>query len=126
VVLLSGLRWLLPLAALLGAMVAGPARAALQRGQASWYGQFHEGRLMANQRPFRMTQATVAHRTLPLGTMVELRNLENGRMAKAEVTDRGPYVRGRVLDVSRAIAERLHMVHPGTAPVEIRVLAQGD
>ena len=78
---------------------------------------------MANQQPFRMAHATVAHRTLPLGTVVEVRNLENGRTAEAEVTDRGPYVRGRVLDVSKAVAERLDMIEPGTVPVEIRVLA---
>ena len=81
---------------------------------------------MANQRPFRMTRATVGHRTLPLGTVVEVRNAENGRTAQAEVTDRGPYVRGRVLDVSKAVAERLDMLLPGTAPVEIRVLSSGD
>ncbi|MBV8913147.1 MAG: septal ring lytic transglycosylase RlpA family lipoprotein [Acetobacteraceae bacterium] len=81
---------------------------------------------MANQRPFRMERATVAHRSLPLGTVVEVRNLENGRTAEAEVTDRGPYVRGRVLDVSKAVAEQLDMLHPGTAPVEIRVLARAD
>ena len=77
---------------------------------------------MANQQPFQMMQATVAHRTLPLGTMVEVRNLENGRTAQAEVTDRGPYARGRVLDVSKGLARRLDMLHAGTAPVEIRVL----
>jgi rare lipoprotein A len=69
-----------------------------------------------------MMQATVAHRTLPLGTVVEVRNLANGRTAQAEVTDRGPYARGRVLDVSKGVAQRLDMLHPGTAPVEIRVL----
>jgi rare lipoprotein A len=118
----SRCQWTLPLGALLGVLVAGSSLAAPQRGQASWYGRFHEGRLMANQRPFRMMDATVAHRTLPLGTMVEVRNLTNGRVAEAEVTDRGPYVRGRVLDVSKGVAEQLDMVQPGTAPVEIRVL----
>lgn len=77
---------------------------------------------MANRRPFRMMRATVAHRTLPLGTVVEVRNLDNGRTVKAEVTDCGPYARGRVLDVSKGVAQSLAMLHPGTAPVEIRVL----
>ena len=79
---------------------------------------------MANQQPFHMNQPTVAHRTLPLGTVVEVRNLQNGLSAEAEVTDRGPYVRGRILDVSKAIAERLGMLEDGTAPVEILVIAR--
>ena len=114
---------MLPLATLLFAAFVSPTLAARpQRGEASWYGEFHQGKPMANQRPFRMAQATVAHRTLPLGTVVEVRNLRNGRKAKAEVTDRGPYARGRVLDVSKGIARRLDMLRPGVAPVEIRVV----
>ena len=117
-------RWRLPLAGLLCTLAATQAFAA-QRGRASWYGRFHEGKLMANQQPFHMNEPTVAHRTLPLGTVVEVRNLENGLVAEAEVTDRGPYVRGRVLDVSKAVAQQLDMVDGGTAPVEIRVLPRG-
>src|SRR4051794_69712 len=93
-------------AAVLFISMAGAGQAAAQRGQASWYGRFHEGKIMANHQPFRMLQATVAHRTLPLGTIVEVRNLANGRVAQAEVTDRGPYARRRVLDVSKAVADR--------------------
>lgn len=119
-------RWGWPLAAVLCASVAGPVAAAPQRGEASWYGEFHQGKPMANQRPFRMMQATVAHRTLPLGTVVEVRNLKNGRTVRAEVTDRGPYARGRVLDVSKGLARRLDMVHSGTAPVEVRVLRRKE
>ena len=119
--------WALSLAALLCTSLAGPVLAAPpQRGEASWYGEFHQGKPMANQRPFQMARATVAHRTLPLGTLVEVRNLGNGRAVRAEVTDRGPYARGRVLDVSKGLARRLDMLHPGTAPVEIRVLQRGD
>lgn len=117
--------WALPLAAMICLAHAEPGHAATLRGQASWYGRFHEGKLMANQRPFRMSNPTVAHRTLPLGTLVEVRNLENGRTVEAEVTDRGPYVRGRMLDVSKAVAEQLDMLEPGTAPVEVRVLSPG-
>lgn len=118
--------WVWPLAALLCASFAGPVAAAPQRGEASWYGEFHQGKPMANQRPFRMMQPTVAHRTLPLGTVVEVRNLRNGRKVRAEVTDRGPYARGRVLDVSKGLARRLDMLHSGTAPVEIRVLRRKE
>lgn len=119
-------RWTLPLVAVLCTSFAGSVVASPQRGEASWYGEFHQGKPMANQHPFRMMQATVAHRTLPLGTVIEVRNLDNGRTARAEVTDRGPYARGRVLDVSKGLAQRLDMLHPGTAPVEIRVLARAD
>src|SRR3954453_22438745 len=108
---MSPQQWQFALAGLLCIVTATPISAAqpsmAQRGQASWYGEFHEGKLMANQRPFRMEEATVAHRTLPLGTLVEVRNLKNGRSVHAEVTDRGPYVRGRMLDVSKAVAEEL-------------------
>src|SRR3954462_4461658 len=118
-----------PLAGLLCTIAVTPISAAQpsvgQRGQASWYGEFHEGKLMANQRPFRMDEATVAHRTLPLGTLIEVRNLKNGRFVDAEVTDRGPYVRGRMLDVSKAVAEELDMLEGGTAAVEIRVIQLG-
>lgn len=122
--------WALPLAALVCTTVAEPVAAAsqrgAQRGEASWYGEFHQGKPMANRRPFRMMQATVAHRTLPLGSVVEVHNLRNGRKARAEVTDRGPYARGRVLDVSKGMAQRLDMLRPGTAPVEIRVLRRQE
>ena len=123
---MSRQRWQFALAGLLCTLAVTPISAAQlsvgQRGQASWYGEFHEGKLMANQRPFRMDEATVAHRTLPLGTLIEVRNLKNGRFVDAEVTDRGPYVRGRMLDVSKAVAEELEMLEGGTAAVEIRVI----
>jgi rare lipoprotein A len=75
-----------------------------QVGQASWYGGFHHGRKMANGKPFNMYANTVAHRTLPLGTVVQVINRSNGRSVTATVTDRGPYAKRRVLDVSRGIA----------------------
>jgi rare lipoprotein A len=126
---MSRQRWQFALAGLLCTIAVTPISATQlsvgQRGQASWYGEFHEGKLMANQRPFRMDEATVAHRTLPLGTLIEVRNLKNGRFVDAEVTDRGPYVRGRMLDVSKAVAEELEMLEGGTAAVEIRVIQLG-
>jgi rare lipoprotein A len=123
---MSRQRWQFALAGLLCTIAATPISAAqvsaAQRGQASWYGEFHEGKLMANQQPFRMDEATVAHRSLPLGTLIEVRNLRNGRTIDAEVTDRGPYVRGRMLDVSKGVAEELDMLDGGTTAVEIRVI----
>jgi rare lipoprotein A len=91
-------------------------------GVASFYGVRHHGRMKANGAPFDMMSATVAHRDLPLGTEIQIRNLANGRTARAVVTDRGPYVDGRALDVSLGVARRLDMQQSGLARVEIRVL----
>lgn len=103
-----------------------PTRHSIQNnqvGQASWYGGFHHGRLMANGKRFNMYANTVAHRTLPLGTVVTVTNRNNGRSVTATVTDRGPYAKQRVLDVSRGIANKLDMLKTGTASVEISVMS---
>lgn len=93
-----------------------------QRGVASWYGpQFH-GRHTANGEVYDMHGLTAAHRTLAFGTWVRVTNLDNGRSVDLRINDRGPFIKGRVLDVSYAAAQRLEMVGPGTARVEIRVL----
>lgn len=105
-------------------LVATPALAQ-ERGTASWYGGRHHGRKMANGRRFNQHAPIVAHRRLPLGSKVEVCNLRNGRCVRATVTDRGPYVKGRVLDVSRGLARRLDMLETGTAPVEITMLEVG-
>lgn len=90
-----------------------------QRGVASWYGPSHHGKRTASGAPFDMNGLTAAHRTLPLGTRIEVENLGNGRKVTVTVNDRGPYVRGRVLDLSRAAAQRLDFKDDGTAPVRI-------
>jgi rare lipoprotein A len=65
---------------------------------------------------------TAAHRTLPFGTLVKVKNLENGREAVVRITDRGPYIRGRVIDLSEAAARQIGIFHEGVASVEITVL----
>lgn len=95
---------------------AGPARAA-ECGQASWYGERHHGRLMANGRPFNMGALTAAHKTMPLGTVLRVANPRNGRSVKVTITDRGPFIRGRDLDLSKAAAARLGMVQQGVGEV---------
>lgn len=111
-------------ALLAASLLAGaPAEAGdRQTGVASWYGGRHHGRLTASGQRFDKNAATVAHPTLPLLTIVRIRNLATGAVATAEVTDRGPYVRGRIIDVSEGLARRLDMRRSGTAPVEVRVL----
>lgn len=91
----------------------------VQRGDASYYHPRFHGRRMANGERFDMHSDSAASRTLPLGTTAIVRNLETGQMAMVEIEDRGPYVDGRVLDVSPGTAEKLGMTHDGVAPVEI-------
>ena len=90
-----------------------------QRGQASYYGPEFTGRKMANGRRFNPHSAVVAHRTLPLGTTVLVKNLSNGRATTATVEDRGPYIHGRIVDLTPRLAEHLGMVRQGLAPVEV-------
>lgn len=87
---------------------------------ASWYGAKHHGKTMANGRPFDMYADTVAHRTLPLGTKLRLTNPANGHTATVKVTDRGPYIRGRNLDVSYGVARKLGMVEQGVAKLRMQ------
>ena len=92
-------------------------------GQASWYGEQHQGRATASGATFDMNQLTAAHRTLPLGTNVRVTNLDNGRSIEVVINDRGPYVGTRVIDLSREAARRLQMEHEGLAPVRIEQLS---
>lgn len=98
---------------------------AVQRGVASWYGGDFHGRRTASGKIYDMHDMTAAHRELPLGTLVEVRNLENGRSIRVEVTDRGPFSKGRILDVSYAAAKELGMIQKGTARVEVQILDLG-
>jgi len=90
-----------------------------QLGQASYYGPEFNGRRMANGRRFDPRSTSVAHRTLPFGTKVLVTNLGNGRSATATVEDRGPFVQGRIIDLSPRLAEHLGMVVQGVAPVAV-------
>lgn len=89
---------------------------------ASWYGARFHGKIMASGRPFNMHALTVAHRYLSLGTRLMLINPRNGRRALVRVTDRGPYVRGRQLDVSYAVACRLGFVDRGVTRLKMKVV----
>jgi rare lipoprotein A (peptidoglycan hydrolase) len=84
---------------------------------ASWYGPQHHGRLMANGRPFDMHADTVAHPSLPLGTRLRLTNPDNGSSVDVKVTDRGPYIRGRNLDLSYGVAKKLGVVKSGVSRI---------
>ncbi|MEE4314666.1 MAG: septal ring lytic transglycosylase RlpA family protein [Desulfofustis sp.] len=89
---------------------------------ASWYGEYHHGRPMANGEPYDMYGNTIAHKEMPLGTRVELENPRTGQVVRAIVADRGPYVAGREVDLSFQLARQLSLVEQGVGTVILRVL----
>ena len=94
------------------------------RGVASWYGEQFHGKQAANGELFDMEALTAAHRTMPLGSMVRVVNLTNGKHLHVRVTDRGPYVNGRILDLSHAAAARLGMERGGLAIVQVEIVGE--
>ncbi len=97
-----------------------------EEGLASWYGEPYHGRPTASGPRYDMNEMTAAHRTLPFGTVVRVRNLESSSVADVVINDRGPFVAGRVLDLSRAAAEKLGVIGPGVVPVHVSVVRLGD
>ena len=95
---------------------------AYQIGRSSYYGKKFHGRKTANGEVFNMYKLTAAHRVLPLGTIAKVTNLSNGRWVVVKVNDRGPFIEGRILDLSYAAALELEMVTPGTAEVMIEIV----
>ena len=93
-----------------------------QRGKASWYGKDFHGRKTANGETYNMYAISAAHKTLPFNTWVRVYNLENGRRLDVRINDRGPFVRGRIIDLSYGAAKKLGVVGPGTADVEVIAL----
>jgi rare lipoprotein A (peptidoglycan hydrolase) len=94
-----------------------------QRGVASWYGPGFHGRQTANGEIYDQYQLTAAHRTLPLGTWVAVKNPTNGKMIEVRINDRGPYIDGRIIDLSYAAAQALNMIKPGITQVEVEIIA---
>ena len=99
-----------------------PGMEPYQIGLASYYGRRFHGRRTANGERFDMYDFTAAHRALPLGSVIRVTNVSNGRSVRVRVNDRGPYIRGRVLDLSYAAAYRLGMVRSGLARVTIEIV----
>ena len=99
---------------------------AYQIGMASYYGEKFHGRKTANGETFNMYKMTAAHRVLPLGTVIRVTHLTNGRRVVVKVNDRGPFVEGRVLDLSFAAALELEMVAAGSAEVMIEIVQEVD
>ena len=94
----------------------------VERGVASWYGPGFHGNKTANGERYDMHQLTAAHRTLPLGSIAVVRSMSTGRQVTVRINDRGPFARGRVLDLSLAGAQALGMTGAGTDQIELRVV----
>jgi rare lipoprotein A len=94
----------------------------VEEGIASWYGHDFHGKKTSNGEVYDMYGRTAAHKTLPLGVYVKVKNLANGREAEARINDRGPFVKGRIIDLSQTLAKELGVIAAGTAPVRIEAL----
>ncbi|MBI4892795.1 MAG: septal ring lytic transglycosylase RlpA family protein [Acidobacteria bacterium] len=102
-----------------------PAPGWTETGVASWYGDPYHGRQSANGEIYDMEQMTAAHRTLKFGANLRVTNLSNHKQVEVRITDRGPFVDQRIIDLSRAAARGLDMIGPGTARVKIELLSYG-
>ncbi len=91
-------------------------------GVASWYGDKFHGKQAADGSIYNQYEMTAAHKTLPLGSTVKVTNLKNGKKCIVKITDRGPFVKGRIIDLSRAAAQKVEMISAGLAKVKIEVL----
>jgi rare lipoprotein A len=128
------IRWFPPAAVLLALAFTGcahkkrvrlpdvPGPGYTETGRASWYGHPYHGRRAANGEVYDMEKLTAAHRTLPFETWVRVENLTNDKTVEVRITDRGPFVDGRIIDLSHAAARQIEMIGPGVAPVRLRVI----
>ena len=91
-----------------------------RKGLASYYADSYEGKTTANGEIYRQGKITAAHKTLPFGTKVEVTNLSNNKSVVVRINDRGPYIRGRIIDLTKAAAKEIDMVGAGVAKVKIR------
>jgi rare lipoprotein A len=103
-------------------VVASPRINSTETGIASWYGPPYHGRRAANGEIYDMEKLTAAHRTLPFNTWVEVSNLDNGSTVTVRITDRGPFIDGRIIDLSKAAAREIKMLGPGIANVRLRIV----
>lgn len=124
------MRWLWVALVAIAVACGGPTKPAKKRtgaavqmsGKASWYGGRHHGGPTASGERFNKNALTAAHKTWPMGTRVRVTNLRNGRSVVVRINDRGPYAKGRVIDLSEAAAKRLDMIEAGVVPVKLERL----
>jgi rare lipoprotein A len=99
-----------------------PRIGSTETGIASWYGRPYHGRQAANGEIYDMEKMTAAHRTMPFNTWVRVHNLSNDRTVDVRIQDRGPFINGRIIDLSHAAAREIEMIGPGTAKVRLTVI----
>lgn len=127
--------WVLVLASVAGAcarkrvpvfrapVTTAPGIGVTERGMASWYGHPYHGRQAADGEIYDMETLVAAHKTLPFQTMVRVRNIGNDRTVDVRIIDRGPFVQGRIIDLSHVAAQEIGLIGPGVAQVEVTVLS---
>ncbi len=98
----------------------------LQKGTASYYADKFDGRTTANGEKYNPSKMTAAHRMLPFGTVVKVTNLKNGKSCEVRINDRGPFVEGRIIDLSREAARKLDFIQEGLAEVRIEVIKESS
>lgn len=101
-------------------------KAQIQEGKASYYADKFEGKPTASGEKYKHSKLTAAHKTLPFGTFVKVTSVSNGKSVEVRINDRGPFVEGRVIDLSRSAAEKIDLIHVGIADVKIEVIDAGD
>ncbi len=109
-------------ALLLALLLPACAHKQVQTGKASWYGPGFRGKPTASGEPFRPWKRTAAHKSLPFGTVVRVTRTDTGERVRVVINDRGPYVQGRIIDLSKKAARRVGMLDDGVAPVEVKVV----
>ena len=102
--------------------VSYPPPTNIQTGIASWYGPNFHGKSTSSKEIYDMHDLTAAHKSLPFGTYVVVTNLDNGKSVTVRINDRGPFVKGRIIDLSYAAAKAIDMIGTGTAPVRLEIL----
>lgn len=98
----------------------------IETGIASWYGSDYHGTTTANGETYNMNSLTAAHKTLPFNTVVHVVNLDNGKNVTVRINNRGPFVEGRVIDLSREAARKIDIITAGLADVELHLVQEGD
>lgn len=107
-------------------LLCSSALAQVQTGKASFYADKFEGRPTASGEKYRHNKLTAAHKTLPFGTKVKVTNLDNNKTVEVVINDRGPYVDGRIIDLSKSAAEQLGFINQGLAEVKMEIIDPGD
>ncbi|HVX51298.1 MAG TPA: septal ring lytic transglycosylase RlpA family protein [Chitinophagaceae bacterium] len=101
-------------------LLASCGRYITENGKASYYGSEYDGKKTASGKVFNKNKLTAAHKTLPFGTVVTVKNISNGKTVRVTITDRGPYVRDRIIDLSEKAASEIGMLNQGVAKVRLK------